>query len=183
MDDGKLYITNTGSIIFAERGWQDGFSISPSFSGAGDSNVLSFIANTGGEGEYSGTGTTAMQIKGQSCTVSMYGDLGHHGSPGNGRIGSSSNTGKMSLFILEITIITMADSACYTDHVGNPRVARIAFASDYIHFENTNTAKAVGIKWDIGSDVSIKHGIMPTTETSKDKIIKLSSMIFTIMIV
>lgn len=166
----KLY---NGSVVFSEKGWQDGFSIVPSFDGAGDNNVLNFDAGTGGEGEYLGVGTTAMQIKGQSCTVSMYGDLGHHGSPGNGRIGSSSNTWQDVFIHTGNYYYNNGRSACYTDHVGNPRVARIAFASDYIHFENTNTAKAVGIKWDIGSDVSIKHGIMPTTETSKDKINKI----------
>ena len=173
MDDGKLYITNTGRIIFAERGWQDGFSISPSFSGSGDSNVLSFIANTGGEGEYSGTGTTAMQIKGQSCTVSLYGSLEHHGSPGNGRIGSSSSTWQDVFIHTGNYYYNDGHSTCYTDHVGAPRVARIAFAADYIHFENTNNAKAVGIKWDLSSDLSIKHGVMPSTEKSKDKINKI----------
>ncbi|MBS5114121.1 MAG: phage tail protein [Erysipelotrichaceae bacterium] len=166
----KLY---NGSVVFSEKGWQDGFSIVPSFGGAGDNNVLNFEAGTGGEGEYSGTGTTAMLIKGQSCTVSLFGNLEHHGSANSCYIGSSSNSWKSMYVHYGNYIYNDGHSACYTDHVGAPRVARIAFASDYVHFENTNNGKTVGIFWDIGSDISIKYGIMPSAYKAKDNINKI----------
>lgn len=106
-------------------------------------------------------------------TVTIDNKLLYNGDAGSHSIGISSLSWNSCYIQSGNYYYNNGRSACYTDHVGNPRVARIAFASDYIHFENTNTAKAVGIKWDIGSDVSIKHGIMPTTETSKDKINKI----------
>lgn len=64
--DSTMYFeTGSKGIIFREPGWMDGFRMSPTFSGSGDSQYMSFAVSGstgGGTGEWTGNGITAFRV-------------------------------------------------------------------------------------------------------------------------
>ena len=64
--DSTMYFeTGSKGIIFREPGWMDGFRMSPTFSGSGDSQYMSFVVSGstgGGTGEWTGNGITAFRV-------------------------------------------------------------------------------------------------------------------------
>lgn len=64
--DSTMYFeTGSQGIIFREPGWVDGFRMSPTFSGSGDSQYMSFAVSGstgGGTGEWTGNGITAFRV-------------------------------------------------------------------------------------------------------------------------
>lgn len=66
IESATLYFeTSSNGIIFREPGWMDGFRMSPTFSGSGDSQYMSFAVSGstgGGTGEWTGNGITAFRV-------------------------------------------------------------------------------------------------------------------------
>lgn len=66
IESATLYFeTSSNGIIFREPGWADGFRMSPTFSGSGDSQYMSFAvsgSSGGGQGEWTGNGITAFRV-------------------------------------------------------------------------------------------------------------------------
>lgn len=66
IESATLYFeTSSNGIIFREPGWMDGFRMSPTFSGSGDSQYMSFTvsgSSGGGQGEWTGNGITAFRV-------------------------------------------------------------------------------------------------------------------------
>lgn len=66
IESATLYFeTSSNGIIFREPGWMDGFRMSPTFSGSGDSQYMSFAVSGstgGGAGEWTGNGITAFRV-------------------------------------------------------------------------------------------------------------------------
>lgn len=66
IESATLYFeTSSSGIIFREPGWMDGFRMSPTFSGSGDSQYMSFAVSGstgGGTGEWTGNGITAFRV-------------------------------------------------------------------------------------------------------------------------
>ena len=66
IESATLYFeTSSNGIIFREPGWIDGFRMSPTFSGSGDSQYMSFAVSGstgGGAGEWTGNGITAFRV-------------------------------------------------------------------------------------------------------------------------
>ena len=66
IESATLYFeTSSNGIIFREPGWIDGFRMSPTFSGSGDSQYMSFAVSGstgGGTGEWTGNGITAFRV-------------------------------------------------------------------------------------------------------------------------
>lgn len=66
IESATLYFeTSSNGIIFREPGWMDGFRMSPTFSGSGDSQYMSFTVSGstgGGTGEWTGNGITAFRV-------------------------------------------------------------------------------------------------------------------------
>lgn len=66
IESATLYFeTSSNGIIFREPGWADGFRMSPTFSGSGDSQYMSFTvsgSSGGGQGEWTGNGITAFRV-------------------------------------------------------------------------------------------------------------------------
>lgn len=61
----------------------------------------------------------------------------------------------------------------FTDASGATSVSREAFASDYIHVAHRNGAAAVGVFWDIGSDLKLKNSIIKSHKKALDDLNKI----------